>query len=435
MRPDSEKTPEEEDDALVPVPEDQASESECAAAPDADRSGAEEPWGEPLTPPDSADGLEALELDEEELPEEPERDQAEPEELEPDDEEMLDTAGLDESELEPFDQEDDDLFEDVTFEEGGARDRRAKPRSEVAGEDVEDETPDPEGSDSREEDGLTAQAGASTAFAMSQGEANGGTGGASPWLVPLVLALVFLVSAVTSGALWAAMGREDHVGGTSRVEQERTGLDPARVMEAVEDDALGEESPDPQSMRERVVESLAWAQVPEDCGIGPASLTGGVYAPERTNGAYIALGWLDVESAHPVATLRDATATQEEIETMTAFGDITGDGVEDVAVITKCATGAAVGWPGSVAIYEVGRDASLRLLGGVGPFAAEGVDSKGQGSKVDGVAYAEGALQVRLAIDTKGGPNMGSVPDTLFTASYIAPEGALVQRDLQSAPI
>lgn len=271
---------------------------------------------------------------------------------------------------------------------------------------------------------------------------------ARPTRWPLAIAMVtaFVVAAVVSGGVWAfangglpwlspanaegGNGANGEAAGGTGAGGDRTALDPARVHDTVEvgdPDSTAAEPENAQPPQWLVLENLGSAAFPGDCGIDSGKFTNGIYAADSRGAAYIALPW--VKDPRAGSNLKSP-------DVYVAFGDITGDGIDDVATFLACESGGTVEWPGQVAFYEVAPDGTPTLLGGVSPFVAEGVVAKSQVSAITAPSYAAGAFTVEVRTDTTGADSHASATaDTEYTLTYSAPNGALVQTGRSEASI
>lgn len=154
----------------------------------------------------------------------------------------------------------------------------------------------------------------------------GGASGA--WLVAGGLALALLLAGCSSGDSGASGGASG--GG------EGGGL--------ASNSGLGGNVPIGPSAQPVVMADLLDAYVPESCGHGPGNLVNGEL--------------LGIESGY--GEVQIATAPTDRSETLVAFGDLTGDGVDDAAVAIVCSKGG-VGWPPLIQLYTDGGE----WLGGV----------------------------------------------------------------------
>ncbi|KAB1659659.1 hypothetical protein F8O01_05220 [Pseudoclavibacter chungangensis] len=221
-------------------------------------------------------------------------------------------------------------------------------------------------------DGLIAGPAAAPAPETGDGTARGGRR-------VLVLAalgvVVFLVAAVGTGALWSALSGGTS-GGPAAADPASTssgapGLDTSYFDGLVEQgdvDGTAESGGGnaKQPSRELVYESLMSAKTPKLCEHAPSSFHDGLvgdspfetYTGQTDGGAW--LKWIE-----PSADSRDHYA---------AFVDVTGDGIEDVAVAVGCYMGGTAMWPDNVVFYEVDESGGVTLLDGtsIGEISSTG---------------------------------------------------------------
>jgi hypothetical protein len=104
-------------------------------------------------------------------------------------------------------------------------------------------------------------------------------------------------------------------------------------------------------------------------------------------------------------------ATKESKEPWVAFGDLTGDGVDDGALVTACNAGG-VGWPATVQLYTAGPT----RLGGVDL----GDVTKGGRETVTGISIANGVVHVEWITQ---GPNDAACCGTVLMAGDLRVSG------------
>jgi hypothetical protein len=97
-----------------------------------------------------------------------------------------------------------------------------------------------------------------------------------------------------------------------------------------------------------------------------------------------------------------------------AFGDLTGDGVDDGALVTDCNAGG-VPWPATVQLYSAGPT----LLGGVDLSDL----TKGGRETVTGLSIADGVVHVSWLTQ---GPNDGACCGTVLMAGDLRWDGSKV---------
>jgi hypothetical protein len=128
--------------------------------------------------------------------------------------------------------------------------------------------------------------------------------------------------------------------------------------------------PSPRSTTEPVsLQDLMSAPVPSLCKHGAGNLTKGMLPPQEGSLGFVAI-------AHKSAT---------DESPQVAFGDLTGDGVADAALVTACTAGG-VAWPATVQLYTAGPT----RLGGVDL----GEITHGGREFVTDVSISEGTTQV-----------------------------------------
>ncbi|KAB1656711.1 hypothetical protein F8O01_10005 [Pseudoclavibacter chungangensis] len=176
----------------------------------------------------------------------------------------------------------------------------------------------------------------------------------SPVLVVVAVVIACLLLAAVGGIWWLATGGP--------------GDDPASVAESsdvgtdanADPGATGVASSSPtasptptrvvQPSAETVWANLLEAQAPRLCGMAPGRFSDGVAGG---SGGQAWLAW------------RLPGGDGLSVQQSTAFVDVTGDGIDDVAVVEQCNTGGDA-WFDYIVFYEVQQDGAVRLLDGIG---------------------------------------------------------------------
>ena len=127
------------------------------------------------------------------------------------------------------------------------------------------------------------------------------------------------------------------------------------------------------------LEDLMSAPVPELCRHDAGDLVNGQLPLQDPHNGYVAIAHKSVTDGSP----------------QVAFGDLTGDGVDDGAMVTACSAGG-VGWPATVQLYSAGPT----RLGGIDL----GDVTHGGRETVTGLSISDGVVHVSWTTQGPGEP-------------------------------
>ncbi len=143
--------------------------------------------------------------------------------------------------------------------------------------------------------------------------------------------------------------------------------------------SVGPASQQQTSMKPVTLTDLMSAPVPGLCEHDAGNLVNGQLPPQDSHHGYVAI-------AHK-------SATDDSLQV--AFGDLTGDGADDGALVTACTAGG-VGWPATVQLYSAGPT----RLGGIDL----GDVTHGGREFVTGLSISNGAVHVSWLTQGPGEP-------------------------------
>ncbi|NYJ68475.1 hypothetical protein HNR16_003263 [Pseudoclavibacter chungangensis] len=226
------------------------------------------------------------------------------------------------------------------------------------------------------------------------------------------------VTAVASALIWSATG----VGAAPSLDH----VDPG----AVDDPGVAALA----SEIDRLTDALFSARIPAGtCRHEGGTLVDGVLPVPYEDGRYAGSVWIPgVSIAHDDGT--DSAVRGDEpfdasaLDGRLAFGDVTGDGLLDLAVILECDLGGVV-WPANLFLYRQTPDGGLEVIGS----ANLGTVGDTNRSMFEEVEYLDGGFTARW-IGNRHGAN-ASPPDTALEVAVGITDDGLDLTALTERPI